>query len=175
MQNYSLIIRWAVAAFAMLWLGCAQAVVLDVDSTGHLMGATNVDVNGASYDVQFLDGSCISRFLNCNPDLFAFNNEADATAASQALLDSVFIDSTLGLFDTDPELTSGCLSTEVCAVLTPYGLVPHYPHLVSVVVARNGAPLSQYPDIDPYTAIQQNNLGTYAEVERPIVERSSCR
>lgn len=44
-----------------------------------------------------------------------------ATAASQALLDQVFLDMPEGAFDTDMQLTSGCPTAIVaCDVLTPY-------------------------------------------------------
>src|SRR6476646_4971763 len=68
-------------------------------SGGKLTGATSVDVNGTLYDVEFLDGSCITVFGGCDSvsDL-AFNTDGDASAAAQALLDQVFT----GIYDTQP-------------------------------------------------------------------------
>lgn len=71
---------------------------------GQLMGADGVNVNGSLYNVDFLDGSCISLY-NCGG--FTFNTLTSATAASQALLDQVFLDGPLGQFDSKPTLTNG--------------------------------------------------------------------
>jgi hypothetical protein len=53
------------------------------------MGATGVEVNGASYDVAFLDGSCNSLYNGCTG--LPFTTSSEALAASQALLDQVMI------------------------------------------------------------------------------------
>jgi len=95
--------------------------MLDVQG-GILMGATGVDVNGTLYDVQFEGGTCNGLFNNCDPGLFAFTNVADATAASQALLDQVLINTAAGAFDDIPNLTNGCTATNICDVMTPYAV-----------------------------------------------------
>jgi hypothetical protein len=106
----------------------AQAVVLDVQS-GILMGATGVDVGGTLYDVSFMDGSCNSLFNNCTH--FTFTTWTDAFAASQALLDQVFIDEgsiiSANAFDSHPWLTNGCTSATsttslTCLAVTPYAV-----------------------------------------------------
>lgn len=98
----------------------AAAATLNVLG-GQLLGASNVNVGGNFYDVQFLDGTCIALFDGCDSAVdFAFTTQANAQLASQALLDQVFIDGGSGLFDTDPELTSGCGDSVVCRALTPY-------------------------------------------------------
>ena len=72
-------------------------------------GSAAVLIAGMLYDVTFLDGTCIALFDGCDEVAdFDFTNEADALLAAQALLDQVFIDSALGLFDIAPELTFGC-------------------------------------------------------------------
>ena len=82
----------------------ASAVTLDVVG-GQLMGAFGVDVGGTLYDVQFEDGTCIDLFSGCDESGdFEFT---DATLASQALLDQVFLDGLLGSFDSIPVLTNG--------------------------------------------------------------------
>jgi hypothetical protein len=43
-------------------------------------------------------------------------------AASQALLDQVFLDVFGGNFDSDPSLTSGCDYFDECIVLTPFAI-----------------------------------------------------
>ena len=111
--------------FAVLFAPASYATVqLDVQG-GILMGATSVDVNGMLYDVQFANGSCDSLFNNCDPATFAFSTKSDADAASQALLDSVFVDGPIGNFDSDQTLTNGCgaeslLSLSFCGVQTLY-------------------------------------------------------
>jgi hypothetical protein len=89
-------------------------------TTGLLLGAEDVDVGGTLYDVLFVDGTCAELYSGCNEESdFTFTTLEEASAASQALLDQVFI----GDFDTDPSLTSGCESTTGnCAVWTPYEL-----------------------------------------------------
>ena len=91
-----------------------------------MFGATEVNVNGALYDVSFLDGTCIELYDGCDENTdFPFTNPADLNdvvllrAAMQALLDQVFIDSTLGAFDTEPESMNGCNVTGGCRVSTP--------------------------------------------------------
>ena len=102
----------------------ADAATLLVNGSGILTGATGVDVDGTLYDVEFVDGTCVALFDGCDSVTdFTFSSEADALAASQALLDQVFLDTAQGDFDADPGLTSGCINTTfgVCEVWTPFG------------------------------------------------------
>jgi len=115
-----------------LGVGHAHAATLLFDGSGLLTGATGVMVNGTAYDVSFQAGSCNSVFNGCDPtlDLF-FTSGASALAASQALLDQVFIGLnpgnidpfTPGLVDSHPGLTRGCTdgAFRECTALTPYG------------------------------------------------------
>ena len=75
----------------LLLLVCAGLVnaATVVMSGGQLMGATGVEVNGASYDVAFLDGSCNSLYNGCTG--LPFTTGSEALAASQALRDQVMI------------------------------------------------------------------------------------
>ena len=106
-------------------LACAaSAATLIVNDSGILTGATGVNVGGTLYDVTFVDGTCIALFEGCDSvNDFDFTTEADAVAASQALLDQIFLDAAQGEFDSDPGLTSGCVNTTfgVCEVWTPFG------------------------------------------------------
>lgn len=109
----------------------ADALTWQVDADQKLIGATGVDVGGVSYDVTFGDGDCAALFNGCDATSdFTFQTQAEATAASQALLDSVFVSAgdlsnaslQYGLF---PGLTFGCASTspfgsDDCWVFTPY-------------------------------------------------------
>ena len=102
----------------------SQAVTLQIDVNGILTGASDVDVGGALYDVQFLDGSCASLFSGCDNATsdFAFTTSADALIAAQALLDQAFTDTPSGQFGTHPELTNGCTEPGFCGVFTPYAI-----------------------------------------------------
>ncbi len=103
--------------------GTAGAATLNVVG-GQLLGATGVIVDGSSYSVEFLDGTCVALFNGCDDITdFTFQSSAAAVLASQALLDQVFLDGAEA-FDSTPELTVGCGETEGlgCLVLTPYGV-----------------------------------------------------
>lgn len=96
------------------------------DSSGRLLGATDVDVNGTSYDVTFMDGFCSDIFSGCDDASdFAFNSAGDAAAASQALLDQVLIDTDIGFYDSFFNDTVGCQFASPllgCRLITPYGI-----------------------------------------------------
>jgi hypothetical protein len=128
----------AVVAFvlAFLWSGAAPAApVLQVEG-GVLTGARGVSVNGELYDVEFRDGTCIELFSGCDSlSDFTFT-DSRAIAASQALLDQVFVDGVLGNFDSMPALTRGCgdnTGQGFCAVFTPVD------PLVNNVLAQNSS------------------------------------
>ncbi len=105
-----------------LFAGHARAATLLVDGTGQLTGARNVDVGGALFDVDFVDGTCTALFGNCDEASdFAFTTQPDATVAAQALLDQVFLDGVLGNFDTSPDLTLGCPFVN-CSILIPFSV-----------------------------------------------------
>ena len=103
----------------------ATAATLLVNGSGALTGATGVDVGGTLYDVEFVDGTCAALFDGCDDPAtdFAFTTLADALAASQALLDQVFLDvPAQGSFDSTPNLTLGCSNLFACVAWTPYDL-----------------------------------------------------
>jgi hypothetical protein len=95
---------------------CSAAIAaVQQVSGGILTGARGVIVQGASYDVAFIDGSCASLCSLSIP----FVDEAAGRAAANALLDQVLLDSSTGNFDTQPALTLGCTSSTRCEVITP--------------------------------------------------------
>ena len=101
----------------------ADAMPTLIVNSGQLLGANNVDLGSLGlFDVRFADGSCADLFTGCDnaADDFAFQNEADATVAAQALLDQVFVDLAGALFSTDPELTNGCEEPLVCQAMIPF-------------------------------------------------------
>ena len=125
----------------------ASAATNLVVEGGELIGATGVNVNGFLYDVSFSDGSCISLFGGCtSPSQFAFTDRTTALAASQVLLDTVFLDSSRGQFDTSPATLRGCESSERCFVFTPFGF----------------SVFEGLPDVAASVAINEESLGDYA-------------
>ncbi len=112
----------------LLALACSTAsygATLHIDN-GVLLGASDVNVNGAWYDVSFQDGVCADLYDGCDQNSdFPFANPLDADdgvlgqAANLALLAQVFIDSPLGAFDSVPSLTNGCFAVGGCQVSTP--------------------------------------------------------
>jgi hypothetical protein len=115
-----------VSVVALLSPIAAQPVTLQINGGGILTGATGVNVGGTLYDVQFLDGSCVSLFDGCDnaTDDFAFTTQADALVAAQALFDHVLTDTPLGQFDSDVDLTNGCTNSGLgfCGVFTSYAI-----------------------------------------------------
>jgi hypothetical protein len=98
----------------------ASAATLNVVG-GELLGASGVIVDGSSYDVEFLRGSCIALYNGCDSSSdFTFKTETVALLAAEALLDQVFIDDVSRSFDSSPKLTAGCTIFTFCNVLTPY-------------------------------------------------------
>jgi hypothetical protein len=59
--------KFVLAVGLVLMASSAQATTLDVVG-GILHGASGVLVDGNLYDVQFLDGSCISLYSGCDED-----------------------------------------------------------------------------------------------------------
>ncbi len=119
----------ALAATLALAAAAAPAATLTLDAAGRLLGATGVDVAGASYDVRFTDGSCASLYGGCDAvSDFAFSSNAQARAASLALMAQVF--NAFAAIDADPTLTQGCEEAgyvhlgqrqAACYAVTPYG------------------------------------------------------
>ena len=104
----------------------AHAVMLLTNTGGQLIGADDVPVlttagggGAVLYDVRFVEDSCSNIWGNSCDGLtvFDFSTLFDSTAASQALLDSVFLDGA-DQYDSDPGLTFGCEGA--CAVISPY-------------------------------------------------------
>jgi len=105
------------------------APVLQVTG-GKLMGATGVEITNGTFtglfDVAFVDGSFNNIFGGVLPTIYSssslFTPIGFAAMASDALLNSVFLDGSFGAFDTHPEYTNGCASTVNCSVYTPYAI-----------------------------------------------------
>lgn len=145
------------AAFCVLPARAATLIVSD----GELTGATGVIVEGASYDVTFAEGSCNSLFNGCTS--FTFNTLSSAVAASQSLLDQVFLDGPHGNFDSLPDLTFGVDGgARRGDIFTPYGLTPTGNGAL-IGVARNGSTDLTLDGIESVSADTLSNpLSVYA-------------
>src|SRR5262245_15153036 len=101
---------WFRAAFcALVSLGIvpfsADAAPILITSNGELVGANGVLVNGTLYDVEFVGGGCPDNGCDELSD-FTFQTFAASSAASQALLDQVFLDggTVATAYDSNPAL-----------------------------------------------------------------------
>lgn len=98
-----------------------QAAIQHVlNDQGQLLGATGLIVNGALFDVAFVDDSFENAFNNTVPLIHDTLNEA--LAFGNILNGNVFLDDTSGQFDTKPNLISGCNNSIVCFIRIPYEL-----------------------------------------------------
>lgn len=97
------------------------APMLQIDSSGQLIGAIGVDVVGTLYDVTFMDGTCVNLYDGCDLVDLPFQTQIMAIHAANAL-GTVFVDGSFGLFDSDPSLTNGCSDPDFCFTHTPYVL-----------------------------------------------------
>src|SRR5215216_6317010 len=82
-----------------------------------LTGVSGIDVNGSLYDASFQDGFCTAVYGVCDSGHFTFTTQANATAASNALLAAIagtYFDLNVG--------TVGCYATTFCEMYTPYAV-----------------------------------------------------
>ena len=144
------------------------ATLIIEDGTNFLLGATDVLVNGSSYNVSFIDQSCVSAFNGCNNiSDFVFQTEPEANMASQALLDQVLT----GIYDDAPTATKGLNNINWGAIATPYGLDSGN---VLVSYAFNAPAVSPFDD-DVFTGSRSitDDLGgqvfyVYADWQNPV-------
>lgn len=154
------LLGWLLLGCLQLLAPAAGAATLDVRG-GVLYGAGGVVVNGAVYDVQFVDGTCIGLFSGCDAAQdFPFAGFATAVAASQALLDQVFLDGPQGDFDSNPTLTRGCeaaFQIGQCSVFTPLDT------LVNNVLANNNT-VPAFDSVGAAFTLNGEHLGPYGTV-----------
>ena len=122
MQKRNLL-RLIVATLTVTFMVPANAATFVINGAGQAVGATGLTVNGASYDVTFVDGTCTTVFGTCSSGNFAFTTNSDAYGAAAALLGLFKTNST---FDLTPELTAGCggrgVNSVECAMYVPYSV-----------------------------------------------------
>jgi hypothetical protein len=92
----------------------AAVPVALINGSGQLTGATGVVVGAVTYNVSFVDGSCVSLFGGCVDASFDFHTLADAMAASQALFTQI-----ISGFGNQPDKIFGCGDATRCVIDTP--------------------------------------------------------
>lgn len=113
------ILKFIAALVAVVVPIASHSATLEVNGEGQLTGATGVNVDGSNWDVVFSDGAWDFSDGTGLPA----STKAGADLFGQALLDQVFLDSALGLFDSDPETTNGCENLNSCSIFIPYLVV----------------------------------------------------
>ena len=115
-------IMGALLAAALVFgaMPASAAVVLKVGANNRLLGATGVEIGKATYNVDFMDGSCATVYGACTRDRFDFKTkaDADADAAASALFAQVLKGRYLSF---DPGNITGCAST--CDIVIARALV----------------------------------------------------
>ena len=107
----------------MVPLGAFATTTLVIDGNNQLTGARNVVINGGLFNVDFMEGSCVTLYSGCDDiNDFIFHTLSEANAASTALLDQVLIDGVDGNFDSSPASTFGCGLSGQCLISTFYGI-----------------------------------------------------
>lgn len=148
----ALVLSALVAAVMSSFSTDARAVSFITDDLGNLLGASNVNVGGNLFDVTFEEGTCVEHFGGCDSASdFTFQTEADALAASDALLEQVFLDAPAapGNFDSDPSLLHGCTLSFACGAYTPYAVTTYgMSDFVLVAMAANFAEESHDTSVD---------------------------
>ncbi len=115
-------LMWGALFSTLLLIGTHVQALPIISADGMLLGATDIDVDGTLWDVEFKDGSFDDLFGDASG--LEITSQAEAQRLSEALLNQVLLDSADGRFDSDPELTRGCENTLVCFVWTPWGVSP---------------------------------------------------
>ncbi|MGD2173732.1 MAG: PKD domain-containing protein [Gammaproteobacteria bacterium] len=115
--------------FSLLSLEAVAQPTLIFDQ-GKLSGATDVEILGEFYDVEFVDGTCAQFYDGCDESFdFFFTSEGVANEASRALAEQVFP-------GIAPTSIRGCSLniSDICDAFTPWNT------LVTVSIARVIAP-----------------------------------
>lgn len=113
------IVRGSIGAgflFALVAVEARADVILNIDASGQLQGASGVIINGTSFDVGFEDGKCGSVYSSCEAQQSFFQSQgiSEKYDLSAALHGQVFT----GAFDTSPNLTNGLGYLEHGNILT---------------------------------------------------------
>lgn len=111
----------------LLSTGAAATPMLTTDGSGNVTGATGLEAGGATYSMEFVDGSCIDLFDGCDSNAdFIVPGTGDVTHGS---LLSTFFDAFIaseltaddGSLDAQPDIAIGCerVSLDFCTTVAP--------------------------------------------------------
>ncbi len=154
------------ASVGMSSVSASAAAILDVIG-GQLVGARDVLVGDTLYNVQFTEGSCVSAFDGCDAvSDFPFENADGALEAAQALLDQVFLDGPLGLFDTETFTIAGCSSDFLCDAYIPFEVGDGGAFSVRSAFARNHL---LETDDSTFTIIGVTPWGPFTEFDTAVL------
>lgn len=119
-MNMKLLVMLAILSTGPLSMEGRAAAIL-TDGANQLVGATGVAINGAFYDVTFVDSSCVLLFSGCDAgsDL-DFQHQTSAQAAGQAIMDQIYTPN--AFYDLNPEQTTGVIDFSIGAIVIPYGI-----------------------------------------------------
>jgi len=82
-----------------------------------LLGVNGLNVGGTNYNVLFVDNTCVLAFAGCDVTTdFDFQNQTDAVAAAQALLNSI----SGSFFDAPPTQVFGLGASSIGNIFIPY-------------------------------------------------------
>lgn len=128
------------AALAASAMAAQSAPVLQIDGAGKLAGALGVTIGANTYNVAFVDGLCAAVYSGCDEASdFLFQTQADANAASQAIIAQVLETAAGALFDAQPDMTVGCSDQNYCWLVTHFWQANSGPRNMNVLnqVASN--------------------------------------
>lgn len=160
----------------------SYAANLHLNGLGQLTGASGIEIGSLSYNVTFVDDSCLNLFGGCDElSDFLFTTVGAASSASEALLSQVLFDGVQGNFDTKPNLIFGCTNSifNECLLYTFYEPVIFSNGVpgVNAMVAYNdsriyyGGPSHVYgpatADFD-FTNFSSNVIAVWSIAEVPI-------
>ena len=147
----------ALFAVTALFASASYSATVLTDGSGQLISATGVNVGGAFYDVNFLDGGCSALFDGCDdPSNFVFSNAVAAQNASQALLDQVIVGTS---FNADPALIQGCDLGDLCRIFTPFLIDPEGVYGSNTVETQAAQVFPLFSDVTGYTRHRVFDLG----------------
>ena len=102
--------------FLNMFIGQANASpVTNIDTSGNLIGFNNLNVNGALYDVLFIEGTFNDVFDGSN---FTFMNDMSTATDAHQILNATF--ELFPNFDINPSLQFGCELLTSCKMYSPY-------------------------------------------------------
>jgi hypothetical protein len=116
------------------WLGLASSAAAStlVFNGTTLTGVEGLLVGGSLYDVEFVDGTCVNIFTDCDaPDDFDFTTSPTAQAAVEALIGAIGT--------VAPEDVFGCAELRFCVAYVPWEFNATTPGYVRVAQANNFA------------------------------------